>query len=160
MKLDLDRTAFGRSELALGGALELGMPEGHPQQAEIAGSLEIQNLEGRVMLSGTLQATGRADCGRCLEEFQIGWDVPVRVMVLRDVDSEETEGETLLIVQQKGEVDLREPLRESAVLGFPQTLVCRDECKGLCPDCGIDRNKGTCDCEDENVDPRWEGLPG
>ena len=159
MILDLDRQPSGRSELAIAGPLGLNMPEGRPTTAEIAGALVIQNLESRVLLNGTLQASGSTECGRCLEEFAISWDVPVEIMVLRDVDSDETESETLLILQQKGEVDLREALTECAVLGFPLAQVCKDDCKGLCPDCGIDRNQGSCECEEDNVDPRWAGLP-
>lgn len=159
MKLDLDRTQFGRSELALNGSLELNMSEGRPQKADVEGVLVVQNLESRVLLSGTVQAEGAAECGRCLQEFAIRWDVPVDLQVLRDVDTDENEGETLLILQQKGEVDLGDSLRECAVLGYPQTQVCNDECKGLCPECGINRNQGTCECEDHNVDPRWAGLP-
>ena len=160
MKLDLDRQESGRSELALGGTLDLGMPAGSPTKANLAGTLVVQNLESRFLLSGTLVANGRAECGRCLEEFEIQWDVPVDLMVLRDVDTDETESETLLILQQKGEVDLRPALRECAVLGYPLAVVCQADCRGLCPDCGIDRNRGTCDCEEQDVDPRWEGLPG
>jgi uncharacterized protein len=159
MKLDLDRQAPGRSDLPVSGNLELGMPEGGPGTAEVAGTLLVQNLESRVLLAGTLQARGTAECGRCLNDFTIAWDVPVDLQVLRDVDTDETEGETLLILQQKGEVDLREAVRECAVLGYPQAPVCSEECKGLCPDCGIDRNKDTCSCEEQNVDPRWDGLP-
>jgi uncharacterized protein len=159
MILDLDRQESGRSELAIGGTLELGMPDGRPPLVELAGTLVVQNLESRVLLSGNLEATGQAECGRCLEDFAIHWEVPVDLMVLRDVDSDENEGVTLLILQHKGEVDLRPALRECAVLGFPQTLVCKADCKGLCPDCGIDRNLSTCDCKEETVDPRWEGLP-
>jgi len=159
MILDLDRHPSGRSELAIAGPLPLAMSDGRPESAELDGTLVVQNLDRRVLLNGTLVAVGRAECGRCLEEFEIRWDVPVDVMVLRDVDSGETESETLLILQQKGEVDLRESLRESAVLSYPQAPVCKDDCKGLCPDCGIDRNLETCECEEDNVDPRWEGLP-
>ncbi len=159
MKLDLDRTQLGRSELALNGPLELNMSEGRPQKVDVKGVLVVQNLESRVLLSGTMQAEGPAECGRCLQEFAIRWDVPVDLQVLRDVDTDENEGETLLILQQKGEVDLGDSLRECAILGYPQAQVCSDECKGLCPECGINRNQGTCECEDHNVDPRWDGLP-
>ena len=60
---------------------------------------------------------------------------------------------------EKGEVDLHDSLRESAILGYPQAMVCRTNCQGLCPECGIDRNRDSCDCEEEDVDPRWAGLP-
>jgi uncharacterized protein len=125
----------------------------------VTGTLVVQNLDQRVLLNGTLKAVGRVECGRCLEEFEIHWDVPVEIMILRDVSSGETEGEALLILQRKGEVNLRESLRECAVLAFPLAPVCRADCQGLCPGCGIDRNQGSCECEEDNVDPRWEGLP-
>ena len=159
MILDLDRHPGGRSELAITGTLDLAMTDGRPGSAEVVGTLVVQNLDSRVLLNGTLAAAGRAECGRCLEEFDIKWEVPVEVMILRDVDSDESDSVTLLILQQKGEVDLRESLRECAVLGYPLAPVCRDDCRGLCPSCGIDLNTGTCECEEDNVDPRWEGLP-
>lgn len=159
MILDLDRHPGGRSELAITGSLDLAMTDGRPGSAEFEGTLVVQNLDSRVLLNGNLAAAGRAECARCLETFDIKWEVPVEVMILRDVDSDESESVNLLILQQKGEVDLRESLRECAVLSYPQAPVCRDDCKGLCPSCGIDLNDGTCECEEDNVDPRWEGLP-
>jgi uncharacterized protein len=85
--------------------------------------------------------------------------VPVELMVLRDPHSNETEGDTLLILQRDGEVDLAESLRESAALAYPQMTICRDACRGLCASCGADLNDGPCGCVEEPVDPRWEGLP-
>jgi uncharacterized protein len=87
------------------------------------------------------------------------WSVPVAVMVLLDVDSGEEDGETLLIQQRTGVVDLRESLRECTVLAIPQSLVCRETCRGLCNSCGIDLNLEVCDCTSEAYDPRWDGLP-
>jgi uncharacterized protein len=83
----------------------------------------------------------------------------VDIMVLRNVDTDEDQGETLLIQQRKGEVDLAPALSECAVLGCPQAPVCSADCRGLCPGCGIDRNRETCSCADDDFDPRWEGLP-
>lgn len=159
MKLDLDRQETGRAELAIRGALQLGLPAGRASDARLDGTLVVQNLRHRVLLNGTLRAEGRAECGRCLEEFTIHWDVPVDVMVLRDVDSGESAGETLLIMQPAGEVDLHESLRQCSVLAYPQAHLCKPDCKGLCPECGIDRNQDTCDCNENEIDPRWEGLP-
>jgi uncharacterized protein len=159
MKLDLDRQEPGRFELAIEGELDLGLDDGRPGAAAIDGTLVVDNVESRFLLNGTLSAAGRAECGRCLAEFDLRWDVPVEIIVLRDVDTDEGEGDSLVIRQRSGEVDLTEALRESAVLAFPQAPVCRDDCKGLCPSCGIDRNTGTCECADDNIDPRWEGLP-
>jgi uncharacterized protein len=159
MYLDLDRTPAGRSELDVAGTVALGLGEGFAPEATISGELTLQNLESRVLASGTLQATGMAECARCLSAFAMTWDVPVELMVLRDPHSNETEGDTLLILQRDGEVDLAESLRESAALAYPQMTICRDACRGLCASCGADLNDGPCGCVEEPVDPRWEGLP-
>ncbi len=159
MYLDLDRTPAGRSELGITGTVALGLGEGYAPEAAISGELTLQNLESRVLASGTLQASGTAECARCLAAFALAWEVPVDLMVLRDTHSEETEGETLLILQRDGEVDLSESLRECAALAYPQTTVCREDCRGLCASCGADLNDGPCGCVEEPVDPRWEGLP-
>jgi len=159
MKLDLDRQEHGRSEIDISGTLELGMGEGRSETVETLGTLVVQNLDSRFLLNGTLQAVGAAHCGRCLGEFSLTWDFPVELMVLRDVDSDEEEGTTLLILQRTGVVDLRPALRECAILAYPQVCVCRETCKGLCASCGIDLNDEVCDCVQEEYDPRWEGLP-
>jgi len=159
MYLDLDRTPPGRSTLPLTGTVALGLGEERAPETSLSGELTLQNLEGRLLASGTLQACGAVECARCLATFQLEWEVPVDLMVLRDVHSDETEGETLLILQRDGEVDLTEPLRECAALAFPQATVCREDCRGLCVSCGADLNAGPCGCPAEDIDPRWEGLP-
>ncbi|PID78839.1 hypothetical protein CSA17_03440 [bacterium DOLJORAL78_65_58] len=158
MKLDIDRIEHGRSELPIAGTLQLGMGEDHPAEAAISGNLVVDNLENRFLVNGDLKATGSVPCARCLKEFMFAWDVPVEVMILRNLDSDEGEGDSLVLHQSRGEVDLRQALTECAVLAYPITAVCREDCKGLCPHCGVDRNKQSCDCEQEDYDPRWAGL--
>ncbi len=159
MYLDLDRTPLGRSELGITGKVALGLGEGRAPEATLSGELTLQNLESRVLAAGTLQASGTAECARCLAAFPLTWDVPVELMVLRDTHSDEREGETLLIMQRDGEVDLADALRECAALAYPQSTVCREDCKGLCASCGADLNGGPCGCVEEPVDPRWADLP-
>ncbi|MCP4573168.1 MAG: DUF177 domain-containing protein [bacterium] len=159
MKLDLDRQEHGRSELAIEGDLELGLDDGRPGTAALAGRLMVDNVSGRILLNGELAASGAGVCGRCLKEFNVRWVVPVEVIVLLDEISEEGEGDSLVLHQRTGEVDLRGPLSESAVLAFPQAAVCTENCRGLCPQCGVDRNLEDCTCVADDTDPRWDGLP-
>jgi uncharacterized protein len=37
-------------------------------------------------------------------------------------------------------------------------MLCREDCKGICPECGIDRNTGECSCVADDIDPRWAAL--
>jgi uncharacterized protein len=48
--------------------------------------------------------------------------------------------------------------REDFLLSIPISAVCRPDCRGLCPKCGKNWNEGPCDCEDDEIDPRWAGL--
>ena len=76
MKLDLDRTASGQSELDLSGEITLDWVEDRPERASLAGTLRVDNLDQRFLLGGELEAVGRCTCVRCLEEFDLRWDVP------------------------------------------------------------------------------------
>jgi uncharacterized protein len=162
MKLDLDRTPAGSSHLALAGDLALDLAAGGPGEVRLTGEVGVDNLEKRFLVRGELRARGRAECGRCLAEFELDFAVPVEIIVLRseaDADDDD-EDDSMVIHQRTGEVDLSTALREAAILAVPQAKVCRPDCRGLCPRCGADWNQGPCDCpEDEPSDPRWEGLP-
>ena len=159
MKLDLDRQGGGRSELLIEGFLDLGVPRGRPSRAEIRGNLRVDNVGSRFLVAGSLDAVGIAECSRCLGQFELAWEVPVEIMVLRKVDSEEGTEDSLVLHQTAGVVDMKGPLRECVVLAYPQAPVCRENCRGICPQCGTDLNESSCDCVEEEVDPRWEGLP-
>ncbi len=162
MKLDIDRQDHGRTELDISGTLSLEMGEGSPEYATMEGVLLVDNLESRFLLNGTLKATGNALCGRCLATFAFVWKVPVEIMVLlrqeRNQDPFEGQGKTHILHQSRGEVDLESTLIECSTLAYPISTVCREDCQGICASCGIDRNKQSCNCKDEEFDPRWAAL--
>ncbi len=158
MKLDIDTIDHGRSELPIAGNLSLEMGEDRPESASVGGSLTVGNLENRFLLNASLNASGTTQCARCLEEFTFSWKAKVEIMILRNQDSDGGEGDTLVLNHSRGEVDLREALTECLVLAYPISTLCREDCKGICPSCGIDWNQQSCDCKDEDYDPRWAGL--
>jgi uncharacterized protein len=55
-------------------------------------------------------------------------------------------------------IDLDGILREQLILALPMYPKCTEDCRGLCPVCGIDLNASSCSCERDDVDPRWEKL--
>ena len=68
-----------------------------------------------------------------------------------DLDVEFFRGDTL---------DMGHLAAEQVNLALPMKPLCSDGCRGICPVCGLDRTKGNCRCEEENIDPRWSGLTG
>jgi uncharacterized protein len=67
--------------------------------------------------------------------------------------------EDLGVIEVAGDVLASEPLvAEQVQLELPTRPLCREECRGLCPNCGGDRNERACECESEASDPRWSAL--
>ena len=61
-------------------------------------------------------------------------------------------------IDDTGVMDLAPLLREEVILAVPMGVLCRSDCAGLCPVCGQNLNEGTCDCEQDDIDPRWAVL--
>jgi uncharacterized protein len=80
----------------------------------------------------------------------------------RDYESsaaaELTEAEMSLSVFDGEAIDVDEIVKEQILLAVPSRVLCREDCKGICPACGIDRNTGECSCVTDNTDPRWAAL--
>ena len=116
-----------------------------------------------IRLVGKLDATMEVGCARCLEPVQfpvnrafdllyrpLGVDRRAEEVSISEADTEigYYEGEGLL---------LEDVLREQVLLASPVKLVCREDCKGLCPQCGTNLNTATCSCQQPG-DPRWAAL--
>jgi len=114
------------------------------------------------MVDGRFSASGRLACSRCLEpvawQVQDTFSVEYRRAQPRDSEIELT-GDELDVAFLDGDVlDLGEVAAEQLLLALPMRFVCDDQCAGLCPRCGANRNRdGACTCEPEG-DPRWDVL--
>ncbi|MEZ4388321.1 MAG: DUF177 domain-containing protein [Candidatus Krumholzibacteriia bacterium] len=159
MRLDLDRIPAGRSDLPVDERCRLDLDADDVDVVAVSGRLVVDNLESRCVVRGDLAAVAPSACDRCLRSFELRFPVPVELVVLRDGKQETDDADTLVIHQRRGEVDLTEALHEAVLLAVPQSRICRDDCRGLCARCGADLNEGECGCEDDDFDPRWEGLP-
>ncbi len=162
MKLNLDTLAFGRSVLDVDETYRLELDEGDAGEVHLQGELAVNNTDSRILVGGQLTAVGATDCDRCLESFELNYTAIVDVVIVRDNyegRDARSEGSTWTEHQARGVIDLEPALREAALLTVPQKMVCRDDCLGICVHCGANRNEADCDCDQEIVDPRWDGLP-
>ena len=125
---------------------------------------EIFRDERRTYLGGMITATVDTDCTRCLEPVKRSFEIPFRdifVDASLETDRPEVEvgeddlDESLVF---GGRIDLAEVVREQILLAMPDRLLCTEDCRGLCPICGGNRNLIDCSCERDEVDPRWAAL--
>ena len=99
-----------------------------------------------------LRSLYAAQCSRCLRP--VHREVVTAVRELFEV--EPIDGQTYPIEGE--EIDLELPVRDALLLDLPAAPLCRDDCAGLCPSCGIDLNQFTCSCDMTIPDPRWDAL--
>ena len=124
----------------------------------------LQKMEPRYRLTGRVRATLEVACGRCLEPFVLPVDTTVDLTYVphpTEVGDEEIElkDEDLTTAHyQQQVIDLGEMLREQFYLALPMRPLCREECKGLCAQCGTNLNQSTCACQPRWEDPRLAGL--
>ena len=123
--------------------------DGTPIEADLV----LESLQGEAILAtGTVVSAWEGACRRCLGPASGELRVEVRELFETASDQEETYPLT------GDRVDLEPLVRDAVLLELPQAPLCSEECKGLCPTCGINRNEGTCTCEPTNRDPRWAAL--
>jgi uncharacterized protein len=116
-----------------------------------------------IRVVGKLDVTMEVGCARCLDPVQhtVNWafDLLYRPLGV-DRRAEEvaiTEADTEIGYYQGDGLLLEDVLREQVLLATPVKLVCREDCKGLCPQCGANLNVETCNCQQPG-DPRWAAL--
>jgi uncharacterized protein len=130
----------------------------------IHGRLKVRKEGSEVMVEGDLIADVELQCSRCLKKFGNEISIPVSVVYhpveeLKGDDQHEIASEALDMDFYTGdELDLESLLKEQIALNIPMKPLCDDSCKGLCPNCGMDLNQGTCSCSIKTVDPRFQEL--
>ena len=124
----------------------------------------VRRKDAGVEVDGRLQAKLSVQCARCLKnvEFPINVEFTERFVPAvdwRHEDQHELHEEDLDLAVFDGQsIELDDVIREEILLAVPSHVLCAEDCKGLCPTCGIDRNEATCACDTKVVDERWEKL--
>ncbi|MDQ3685295.1 MAG: DUF177 domain-containing protein [Acidobacteriota bacterium] len=149
---------FTSEELSLDQTEELRLLPG----ASIAGTASRKGDE--VRLRGKISARVESLCDRCartvLVPLEIEFDAPyVPATESASIENVELNQPDLDFSVYEGDtIAINDLVREQILLALPSRLLCREDCKGLCPTCGVDLNKEACACGDTEVDPRWAAL--
>ena len=131
----------------------------------LEGWLKFTRTDMGIWVKGRLKLEVSSQCSRCLkgfnsplnteinEEFYPAVELTTGAAVAEPVTEEET-----FRVTPTNVLDTREALRQNIVSRLPMKPLCKQDCAGICPDCGIDRNEAECHCDIKTIDPRWERL--
>ncbi|MER5887346.1 DUF177 domain-containing protein [Streptomyces sp. NPDC001941] len=141
---------------------------GVPQGAPVVIDLRLESVMEGVLVTGTARASVEGECVRCLEPVERELDADFQEMFsYPDTDDrgrqtaagDDAEDDEDMVPLEDGMFDLEPVLRDAVVLALPMQPVCREDCAGLCPDCGINLNDAP-DHHHEAVDIRWAALQG
>lgn len=132
------------------------------QLAEVTGPLElsgvVESVVDGLLVRATLTAPLRMSCARCLVALTepVETDVVELFAAADDPHAELEPGYTYA----NGVLDLDALLRDALVPAVPLRSLCTEDCRGLCPECGSDRNESVCGCMENTTDSRWAALEG
>ncbi|MFC0005838.1 YceD family protein [Micromonospora siamensis] len=133
----------------------IGVPEG----ADLDLDLRLESVSEGVLVSGTVSGPVKGECGRCLREIDDSLTVNVQELyAYENSTTDETTDEDEVGRMQDDLIDLEPALRDAVVLTLPTNPLCREDCPGLCPDCGVHWDDLPADHSHQQIDPRWAGL--
>ena len=135
----------------------LGVPEG----SSIDIDLRLEAVMEGVLVTGTAQATLAGECARCLEPIEDTITVDLQELFVYDDPNHaapENELDDEVSRLERDLIDLEPLLRDAVVLALPFQPLCRDDCPGLCIDCGARLADDPDHRHDAPVDPRWAAL--
>ena len=145
-------------------AVPAGPDDAFRVQAPVHLAFDVFNDGTQFRLVGGVRSTLALSCGRCLEDIALPVDLPFDLLFLPHAHNAgegevEIEDDDLTTAYyQDDQIDLGQLVLEQFYLAVPMKPLCRESCRGLCPECGTNLNTGSCSCVREWVDPRLESL--
>ena len=134
----------------------------------VRGSVRLLRTDRGVWVSAELDSESVCDCSRCLKGYRQPLRMTIEEESFPEQDLDGVDGAAghrgnpaigeKFTIDENHILDLTEVVREYAALNMPMKPVCRDDCKGMCLQCGTDLNESACQCDDASLDLRWGPL--
>jgi uncharacterized protein len=130
----------------------------------VTGSVKFIRTNRGILVKGTVKTKIPVECSRCLKVFDqaITVELEEEYFPTIDVNSgsvvETTDDPSDFFIDDHHILDLREAIRQNALLAIPMKPLCKVDCAGLCSQCGKDLNTKQCKCTKQEIDPRWAKL--
>jgi DUF177 domain-containing protein len=130
-----------------------------PEGAELALTLRLESVSEGVLVSASVEAPLSGECGRCLRDIDEMLAVSFQELYAYEHSTtDETADEDEVGRMQGDLIDLEPALRDAVVLALPANPLCRPDCRGLCPECGMPWDDLPADHSHRQSDPRWAAL--
>lgn len=125
-----------------------------PVEVEIA----VENTGTLFTGRGKIKTLLQLPCARCLKNFEYPLETDFQAVMVENSQSHLYSPDEGFIFFDGEKADIGPVVDESIFMAIPICPLCQEECRGLCPVCGKDKNLENCSCQDDEIDPRWEKL--
>ena len=147
---------------------ELSLPDNWKLEEELRaeGAAELLDKNGSrtIRIRGRIEGKVGSECARCLRPVQQPVEGPFelyfypRAMIARAEETPITRDDADIGFYEESGLELADAVREQIALWLPMRGLCRDDCKGVCSQCGVNKNEAECDCAESILDSRWDSL--
>lgn len=131
-------------------------------EGPVSVDLKLTNAETRILVQGSASADVLVDCARCDDEYPLSLTIEIEEAFVHEKSPEaDVDGIDAfeVLTYKEDRIGLDEMLRQNFLAAVPMQPVCREgKCKGMCDQCGANLNHESCNCKEEEIDPRWAAL--
>ena len=130
----------------------------------VQGEVRLLRIQRSILAKCTLSTEVELTCSRCLSLFRYPLTLNFEeeylptIDVVSGVPLPPPEEAGAFTIDEHHILDLTEAIRQYTLLAIPMKPLCREDCAGLCQNCGHNLNQGRCDCPAQSIDPRWSEL--
>lgn len=146
----------------LNAMLRAGASRDYQFSSAVVVDVSFYRAEMDLFFDGSLRGLATATCARCLDSFPLAVAKDFSLVLTPEMpltgEIELAPGDLTASFYSGDEVDLTRLVYEQALLALPTRPLCDEKCRGLCPQCGVNRNTGQCSCTVETGDPRLAVL--
>jgi uncharacterized protein len=136
--------------------LKLTEAEKYPDPLQI--DIFIDRIEQLFRFKIGIKTKSLYICDRCLDEFYFNFDETVEQLYQLGHSDLDEDNEIIILPENTIELDITPTIQDVFLISRPLKLLCREDCKGLCANCGVNLNHKNCNCQNKNADPRLEKL--
>jgi uncharacterized protein len=160
LRINISKLSDGSHQYSLSAEpAEIGLDERFDRKVMV--EAEVERANRQMVLRAESHSGGVFTCDRCLDEFPREVHSEFSILYVQGGDppeGHEEDHEVQYLPADVNIIDLGEDVRQFLILSLPLKMLCRENCAGLCPVCGANRNKTRCSCTVDETDPRWATL--
>lgn len=124
----------------------------------ITGETVVENTGSVFAVRGQVKTKVQVPCSRCLQPVMFPVDTALELVLTERSKNTGFDLDEDFIIFDGDEADISAEIGQAIFMALPLVYLCSDDCQGLCPVCGQDKNNQPCQCKEDTTDPRWAKL--